>query len=54
MTYSKFQEDETKPGDYSIDHSALVYLMGKDGEYLTHFAYGTPAAKMAETLRRYL
>ena len=54
VTYSKFQEDETKPGDYSIDHSALVYLMGKDGEYLTHFAYGTPAAKMAETLRRYL
>jgi protein SCO1 len=54
VTYSKFQEDETKPDDYSIDHSALVYLMGKDGEYLTHFAYGTPAAKMAETLRRYL
>ena len=20
--------------------------MGKDGEYITHFAYGTPAAKM--------
>jgi protein SCO1/2 len=54
VTYSKFQQDATKPGDYSIDHSALVYLMGKDGEYLTHFAYGTPAAKMAETLRRYL
>lgn len=54
VTYSKFQEDETKPDDYSIDHSALAYLMGKDGEYLTHFAYGTSAAKMAETLRRYL
>ena len=54
VVYSKFQEEGAKPGDYSIDHSALVYLMGKDGEYLTHFAYGTPAAKMAETLRRYL
>lgn len=54
VTYSKFQEDQTKPDDYTIDHSALVFLMGKDGEYLTHFAYGTPAAKMAETLRRYL
>jgi protein SCO1/2 len=53
VTYSKFQEDETK-SDYTIDHSALVFLMGKDGEYLTHFAYGTPAAKMAETLKRYL
>lgn len=53
ISYSKFQEDKTK-SDYSIDHSALVYLMGKDGEYITHFAYGTPAAKMIETLRRYI
>ncbi len=53
VAYSRFQEDKTK-SDYSIDHSALIYLMGKDGEYITHFAYGTPAAKMSETLRRYL
>jgi protein SCO1/2 len=54
VAYSKFQEDETTKSDYSIDHSALVYLMGKDGEYVTHFAYGTPVAKLTETLRRYL
>jgi protein SCO1/2 len=53
VPYAKVQEDTRKP-DYTIDHSALVYLMGKDGEYITHFAYGTPAAKMTETLRRYL
>jgi protein SCO1/2 len=53
VAFSKFQEDKSK-SDYSIDHSALVYFMGKDGEYITHFAYGTPAAKMTETLRRYL
>jgi protein SCO1/2 len=53
VAYSKFQEDKTT-GDYSIDHSALVYFMGSDGNYITHFAYGTPAAKMTETLRRYL
>jgi len=53
VAFSKFQEDKTK-NDYSIDHSALAYLMGKDGEYITHFPYGTPAAKMTETLRRYL
>jgi protein SCO1 len=52
VAYSKFQEDKAS-SDYSIDHSALVYLMGKDGEYITHFAYGTPAAQMTETLRRY-
>jgi protein SCO1/2 len=54
VTYSKFQKEGAKPDDYTIDHSALVFLMGNDGEYLAHFAYGTPAAKMAETLRRYL
>jgi len=54
VTYSKFQEEGAKPDDYSVDHSALVYFMGKNGEYLDHFAYGTPAAKMAENLRGYL
>jgi protein SCO1/2 len=53
IAYAKFQEDAGS-SDYSIDHSALVYLMGKDGEYVTHFAYGTPAEKMTETLRGYL
>ena len=52
VVYSKFQEDKAS-SDYSIDHSALVYLMGKDGEYITHFAYGTPASQMTEALRRY-
>jgi len=28
--------------------------MGQNGEYITHFNYGTPAAKMTESLRRYL
>ena len=52
VAYAKFQEPASS--DYSIDHSALVYLMGKDGEYLTHFAYGTPPGKMTEELKRYL
>ena len=53
VVYSKFQQDKTS-SDYSIDHSALVYLMGKDGEYITHFGFGTPASQMTDTLRRYL
>src|SRR5262245_3377778 len=53
VAYSKFQEDPASR-DYSIDHSALVYLMGKDGEYVTHFAYGTPPDKITEELKRYL
>jgi protein SCO1/2 len=53
VAYSKFREDPSS-SDYSIDHSALVYFMGKNGEYLAHFPYGTPANKMTETLRSYL
>ncbi len=55
VTYSKL-EYKGKDGNYSysVDHSALVYLMDKDGQYLINFTYGTPAAKMTETMRSYL
>ncbi|MEM7400222.1 MAG: SCO family protein, partial [Pseudomonadota bacterium] len=53
VVYQKFQA-EGAGGTYSIDHSALVYLMGPDGKFVTHFPYGTSPEKMAETLRRYL
>jgi protein SCO1/2 len=53
IAYSKFQQYKLR-SDYTIDHSALVYLMDKNGDYITHFAYGTPAAKLTETLHRYL
>ncbi len=53
VSYQKFQ-DESMGDNYSIDHSALVYLMGPDGKFVTHIPYGTPPDKMAETLRRYL
>lgn len=53
VSYQKFQDEEM--GDnYTIDHSVLAYLMGPDGEYITHIPYGTPAPKMTETLRRNL
>jgi protein SCO1/2 len=55
VSFSKFEyKDSNGQSCYSIDHSTLLYLMDKNGEYITHFSYGTPAAKMAETLRRYL
>jgi protein SCO1 len=55
VAYTKFVPEGQENGkDYSVDHSALVYLMGPDGGYVTHFAYGTSAEKIGETLRRYL
>ncbi len=53
VVYAKI-DDKASANGYSVDHSALVYLMSPEGEYLTHFAFGTSAATMAETIRRYL
>lgn len=53
VTYEKHQE-EGAGDNYSVDHSAIAYLMGPDGKYITHIPYGTPAPKMAEILKRYL
>jgi protein SCO1 len=55
VAYSKVKpEGSTDDQNYSVDHSALIYLMGPDGKYVTHFTFGTPAPKMAATLRKYV
>jgi protein SCO1/2 len=53
VSFSKFQ-DQGNGKNYTIDHSALAYLMGTDGEYITHIPYGTSVAQMLDTLNRYL
>ena len=47
-------EDKESAGDYSVDHSALVYLMDPEGKYVTHFSYGTGADELAEKLNKIL
>jgi protein SCO1/2 len=53
VAYSKV-ENKTSPENYAVDHSALVYLMDENGQYLAHFPYGTGAQEMAEKLDRFL
>lgn len=50
--YARSKDDSST--DYLMDHSSIVYLMGRDGEYLTHFAYGTGVEKMAAGIAKYL
>ena len=40
--------------DYLMDHTSIVYLMGRDGKFLTHFTQETTPDQMADTLRKYL
>lgn len=38
--------------DYSMDHTALLYLMGPDGNYLAHFSPDATADDIAKDLRQ--
>jgi cytochrome oxidase Cu insertion factor (SCO1/SenC/PrrC family) len=40
--------------DYIMNHSAIVYLMGPDGHFVSHFDPGTSAARMVDALRKLL
>ncbi len=36
--------------DYLMDHSSIIYLMGPDGSFVTHFSYTTDANDLAAKL----
>jgi protein SCO1/2 len=42
---------ELPNSDYTVDHSAFIYMMGPKGEYLGFFPPGTSAELLAGTLR---
>ena len=43
-----------RSGEYSIDHAGVIYLMGRDGEYLGFMPPQTNPDRLAEILRRNL
>ncbi|MCW8835227.1 MAG: SCO family protein [Rhodospirillales bacterium] len=51
--YARADEEGDKE-TYLVDHSALTYLMGPDGEFLTTFSYGSPAETVAKGLRKFI
>lgn len=44
----------TSDGDYTMDHSAMVYLMDAEGRFHDIIAYGTPEPERLAALRRLL
>ena len=40
--------------EYLVDHGSLIYLMGRDGEFVTLFPHGSDPAFMAKAIRRYV
>jgi protein SCO1/2 len=47
--YEKVKDDDGS-GDYTMDHSSVVYLMGPDGGFLTFFPPATSPDQMAEKI----
>ena len=43
-----------KDGDYTMEHTTVVYLMGKDGRFIGTFDANRPADQAAADLRRLL
>ena len=52
--YVRKVTDPKSTAGYSIDHTSLIYVMGPDGAYVTHFAHTTNADVMAERLAKLL
>ena len=44
----------TKDGDYTMDHTALVYLMDKQGRFVAPFSLKRPPEQAAADLKKYL
>jgi protein SCO1/2 len=43
-----------KDGDYTMDHTALTYLMGRDGKFVAPFNLDRPPEVAAAELKKYL
>ena len=44
----------TKDGDYTMDHTALIYLMDRDGKFVSPFNLKRTPEEAAADLKRYL
>jgi cytochrome oxidase Cu insertion factor (SCO1/SenC/PrrC family) len=48
--YAKVEDEAS--GTYLMDHSSFIFLMGPDGEYVTHFDHLAPPEDIAAGLER--
>ncbi len=46
--------DENDPGNYSINHSALTYLLGPEGKFVAAFDHGTDHETLTTGILRHL
>jgi len=49
-----YKKVPTKDGDYTMDHTAIVYLLDKSGQFVAPFSLKRKPEEAAAELRRYL
>jgi protein SCO1/2 len=50
--YFKKAQSGTDPKDYTMDHTSIIYLMGRDGKFITHFTHATPVDALVTRLAK--
>lgn len=51
--YARVEQPESSLG-YTMDHSAYIFFMDKDGNYITHFSHDAAPEEMAQKITPYL
>lgn len=49
--YYRLGADAATNPNYVVDHSAILFVMGRDGRYLTHFTHETPPDRVVAAIR---
>jgi cytochrome oxidase Cu insertion factor (SCO1/SenC/PrrC family) len=49
-----YAKAEQEGGDYTMDHSSFIYLMGPDGAFLDVYPGGTPPERIAESIEGHM
>jgi protein SCO1/2 len=52
--YARKVADDQAPDGYTMDHTAIIYLMGPDGKFVTHFTTATSVDAMAAAIAKTL
>jgi protein SCO1/2 len=52
--YHVYARKSGSGSDYTMDHTSIIYLMGKDGKFLRHFNGDAPAKEISDGLKEAL
>ena len=51
--FAKARSPGMAADEYTIDHTTIVYLMGRDGKFLAHFSHGTEPDTLVQRLKAF-